>query len=470
MKMSQAIEKYIEQVNKLAALSDKVKLVPLNEWVTVVEVIEGNAATWPDKKFLDNFFRGDENEWSKHINADLMLFTQGACRGNWFSGDCAAIAAAEGTDADPCSMLKNILDRTNTSDFKLVLLKASTPESAQYLWETSEKEKHSIANEKIKLFDCRYILILNELFKIFAEYDDTDEIPLDIPIALIPSEDILWAELNVKIYYKQVRQLELEKARAEERKKVIADLSHHIKNLVRSVIDPLELLKEDDQEHRAIIDNALRGVNLIREIVNAMNLSFSGSTEGIIYDFNNPSHDSMQLQDILISGLRNAVSNMFDGKYFKQFGYGYFPDRDIFIEAKQQWQKLDISNIGDLKALLEQYFFKLDLKLQNANIPVGNQNSSATKLLIMFQEIMLNAVKYSSFVPLAERKITVSLKVEMNKVSLEVENTFNPKSSIKSSGLGLTIINNFANLLGAKVDIDKDNGHYKIKIEFNTNQ
>ena len=88
----------------------------------------------------------------------------------------------------------------------------------------------------------------------------------------------------------------------------------------------------------------------------------------------------------------------------------------------------------------------------------------------MFQEIMLNAVKYSSFVPLAERKITVSLKVEMNKVSLEVENTFNPKSSIKSSGLGLTIINNFANLLGAKVDIDKDNGHYKIKIEFNTNQ
>lgn len=277
------------------------------------------------------------------------------------------------------------------------------------------------------------------------------------------------AKLDADVFYEKERQLEVEKARAEERKKVIADLSHHIKNLVRSVIDPLELLREDDQKHQAIIENALRGVHLIREIVNAMNLSFSGSTEGIIYDFNNPSHDSMQLQDILISGLKNAVSNMFDGKYFKQFGYGYFPDKNIFIEAKQQWQKLDISNIGDLKALLEQYFFKLNLKLKNADIPVGNQKSTATKLLIMLQEIMLNAVKYSSFVPRAEREITVSLVVDGSKVSLEVENTFNPKSAIKSSGLGLTIINNFASLLGAKVDIDKDDGHYKIKIEFNTN-
>ncbi len=282
----------------------------------------------------------------------------------------------------------------------------------------------------------------------------------------------LLAELDAKVFkvlYEKEHQLAVEKVRADEREKVIADLSHHIKNLVMSVIDPLELLREDDHEHQAIIENALCGVNLIREIVNAMNLSFSGSNEDVIYDFNNPSHDSMQLQDILVEGLRNAVRNMFDGKYFSEFRHGYFQDRDTFIEAKQQWQNLDRSNIDALKALLEQYFFTLDLKLQNADIPVGNQKSTAIKLLIMLQEIMLNAVKYSSFVHRAEREITISLVGDGSHITLEVENTFNPKSAVKSSRLGHNIIKNFVALFGAKVDRDINNGRYKIKIAFDFN-
>lgn len=319
----------------------------------------------------------------------------------------------------------------------------------------------------------------NFMFKVFIK-KVSDYISAEINIILKaagisePMEETeihrVLAEFDNKIIYEKERQLDAEKTRAEERKKVIADMSHHIKNLVRSVIDPLELLKEDDQEHLAIIDNALRGAELIREIVNAMNLSFSGSTEGVIYDFNTPSHDSIKIQDILISGLRNAVSNMFDGKYFKQFGHGYFPDKSRFIEAKQQWQMLDIVDIDGLKTSLNQYFFKLDIQLLNADIlVVGNKNSTATKLLIMFQEIMLNAVKYTSFVSQTKRKIIVMLTVDGSRITLAVENTFNPKSTIKSSGLGHMIINNFAGLLGAKVDKEINGELYKIKIEFDTN-
>lgn len=288
-----------------------------------------------------------------------------------------------------------------------------------------------------------------------------------------PAEDLeirrALANLDAEIMFEERRQREEEKSKAEERKKVIADMSHHIKNLVMSVIDPLELLREDDPKHQVVIDNAIRGAELIREIINAMNLSFSGSTEGVIYDFNHPSHGSLQLRDILISGLKNAVSNMFDGKYFSQFRHEYFPSKDKFVEAKQQWQKLDIARIDELKALMEQYFFKLDLKLLNADIPVGNQNSSATKLLIMFQEIMLNAVKYTSFVPPLEREILVMLAVDGSQITLEVENTFNPKSAVKSSGLGHIIIKNFATLLGAKVDTDINKGRYKVRIAFDFN-
>jgi len=73
-------------------------------------------------------------------------------------------------------------------------------------------------------------------------------------------------------------------ARIEERNKIIADLSHYVKNMISSVIDPLENLKSETEIKPIIIQNALRGANLIREIVNAMNLSFKGSIDDFYYD------------------------------------------------------------------------------------------------------------------------------------------------------------------------------------------
>jgi len=111
-------------------------------------------------------------------------------------------------------------------------------------------------------------------------------------------------------------------ARIDERDKVIADLSHSIKNLISTIIDPLENLKKEKniEPNLITIQNALRGANLVREIVNAMNLSYKGSLDDFDFDAaHNTGRGSMSLEDIMMESLKCSVRNMFDVKYFSDF-------------------------------------------------------------------------------------------------------------------------------------------------------
>ena len=133
--------------------------------------------------------------------------------------------------------------------------------------------------------------------------------------------------------------------RSEERKKIIADLSHSIKNLISTVIDPLENLRQEPSIKPQVIENALKGANLIREIVNAMNLSFKGSIDDFRYDAkHNTDTESQDLKSILIEALKHSVGNMFDGKYFGTFMREYFPEKSLYLNAKEEWSTLSQSN------------------------------------------------------------------------------------------------------------------------------
>jgi hypothetical protein len=115
-------------------------------------------------------------------------------------------------------------------------------------------------------------------------------------------------------------QTELEETRLNERNKIMANLSHTVKNMLSSVIDPLEKIKETGEAKPVVVDNAIRGANLIRSLVNAMNLSFKGSLEDFIYDVqNNTYENSSTIEGMFIESLKQSISTTFDGKYFKKF-------------------------------------------------------------------------------------------------------------------------------------------------------
>lgn len=314
-------------------------------------------------------------------------------------------------------------------------------------------------------------------------YLDRDEQAIDYCTRWIASEiqnpAIPLAVLN-RIYEKKIRREEqariekeqamlIQQAKVEERNKVIADLSHSIKNMISTVIDPLENLKQRHGVEVQIIENALRGANLVREIVNAMNLSSKGSIDDFYYDAaHNTGSDAFDLQTMLIESLKYSVGNMFDGKYFSNFMRKYFPTRELYIQAKTEWEQRSHSN--DLRELLlfwQRYFWTTNFAWGNAeHLVLGNAKGSAIKLLILFQEVLLNAVKYSAFVPPDQRFLSIVFTSSPERISIRVENRYNPEVKTKSSGLGHIIIENFAKLINTDPVVNTMNNRYCVEISF----
>jgi len=259
-------------------------------------------------------------------------------------------------------------------------------------------------------------------------------------------------------------------AKINEKNKIIADLSHSIKNLISTVIDPLEVMKKDHFDDSPVIENALKGANLIREIVNSMNFSFKGSIDDFNYDVkHNTGKEALTLQEIIVQSLTYSIGHMFDGKYFGTFLRKYFPEKSLYQRAKNAWsEKSQDINPEEIQLIIKQYFFS-DIKLNfnnTADLRIGNNKGSAIKFLILFQELIFNAVKYSAFVEKDKRFLHIHLTAYSDQVTVKVENRYKKTAKAKTTGLGLVIIENFAKLLETESMINKDKDIYSVTIQF----
>jgi len=328
---------------------------------------------------------------------------------------------------------------------------------------------------------------IGEYFFSIKEYDRAMEIFSQLPdlnIQIASGYDSWGAMANIykekqtklnKDIERKILKIDIEnknkiaRAKIEERNKTIADLSHSIKSMISSVIDPLENLKKEKDVKPIIIDNALRGSNLIREIVNAMSLSFKGSFDDFIYDAkHNSEKESLNINSMFIESLKHSVINMFDGKYFYDFTHKYFPLKNSFLKAKEDWKK--ISQLHDkqkIEKFLKNHFFDINFDFdKSVKYTIGSEKGSAIKLMILLQEIIFNAVKYSSFVKKDERFLKIKFSASKEKITIKVENKYKPKVKTKTTGLGHVIIENFAKLLNTKPVIKKSNDIYSISITF----
>ncbi len=275
-----------------------------------------------------------------------------------------------------------------------------------------------------------------------------------------------WGISNTENY---IYELLLNKKVEQERDRIMSNLSHSIKNLIATVIDPLENLQREQTYNSKTIENALRGTSLVRELVNAMNLSYKGTFEDFLFDAKeNSGNESMSLEQIILEALKYSVGNMFDGKYFANFMRNYFPSRESFNSGKEAWTK--VSQTKDWKELsefLNKYFFKLEIDLKDSEeLVIGNQKGSVMKFTILFQEMLLNAVKYSSFVSNEQREIKISLSQNAKEITFLVANSYKENVQTKSTGLGLEIIKNFAKLLKTTPKVKKEKENYSSSFTF----
>ena len=310
-------------------------------------------------------------------------------------------------------------------------------------------------------------IILDEVHNKYNDLDEKDD-DFGLFMEYNDLEDKIF-EQDIKFSERQKHLIELNRAKLEEKNEIIAKISHSIKNLVANIIEPLEDMKNNNSNSPQIVNNALKGANIIREIVNSMNSSLKGSREDFIYDANhNNSDDAMTFEQIIIESIKTSVTNMFDGKFFKNFVSKYFSTRDNFIEAKNEWSSISKNtHIEDYLEFLETYFLKLEINVDDIkDYKIGNEKGSAIKFLILLQEIILNAVKYSAFIPKDERIIRFSMKNIDDLITLNIENNFDPEIKTKSSGLGKEIISNMSNLLKAKYKKIVDKNKYNVNLKF----
>jgi tetratricopeptide (TPR) repeat protein len=342
---------------------------------------------------------------------------------------------------------------------------------------------------RVKKFVLRYLFdkSAKELFQIenlVWTVDDEDEIDEDTTYYATSGEVEDYKKRSelikfiTEIYFfvesllsrKEAEIIEHQKLQiAEERNRVISNLSHSIKNLISSVIDPLESIRENNEFQPQVVKNALRGTNLIREMVNAMNLSFVGSIDDFYFDIrNNDRKNALSLNSILIQAIKYSIPHMFDGKYFSSFVHGYFPEKSIFLEAKSDWDRIsETIQLSEITLFLNNHFFLLETEINEIdNLTIGNKKGSAIKLLIMIQELVFNAVKYSSYVDKEDRYIKIFFYVKDNMILFEIRNKYKPQSNVKSSGMGNIIVKNFCALLNGSLKVCENNEEYTVKIEF----
>ena len=268
-----------------------------------------------------------------------------------------------------------------------------------------------------------------------------------------------------KLKEKEEREKELANARVAERDKILRSLSHKIKNLITRIDAPLRSLADEKGKNKMVKD-AMKGTQLIREIIHGFNYSYTGSVDDFIYDAHNIKETSLTFSEVIISAILPSLENMFDGKWFKDYLDRYFENKDIFMDAKSKWQNLDETSLKAIEELCQEYFFKSNISVSNLDdIKIGDSKGSRLKFLILFQEVIFNAVKYSSFVKKEDRFLNISLCKTESGIEFFVENSYMTNIMEKGTGLGQVIVETMSNLMQAKYEVSKKGNTYSVKID-----
>ena len=213
------------------------------------------------------------------------------------------------------------------------------------------------------------------------------------------------------------------------------------------------------------LNDARKGTQLIREIVHGFNYSYTGSLDDFKYDALNTKEDSLTFKDTIIDAIIPSLENMFDGKWFKDYLDRYFDNKESFLNAKKEWQDLDTTILKAIEEYCCKHFFKCNLDILNLDdIQIGDVKGSRLKFLILFQEVIFNAVKYSSFIERDKRFLNISLTKTENGIEFLVENSFRTNIMEKGTGLGHVIVETMANLMNAEYAVTKIGNKYSVKI------
>jgi len=255
-----------------------------------------------------------------------------------------------------------------------------------------------------------------------------------------------------------------EKIRADERENVLYEMSHHIKNLVVSVIDPLENLAGNmSTADRFVLETAIKGASMIRQIVFFITNSYRFTTDDFLYDISNPVETPQALGVLFENTLRASVASMFDKQTHEKYMRMFYPTKDSFVSAKENWYTAQ--TLTDVLCFMEKHMnIKVHLDIDSfKNIVIGNTKGSATNLAILYNELTMNMLKALAIMPANERTFTVTADRVGEYVCFCFINSSRNAKSI-SKGYGKTIVTNIVNGFGGNLSYNEEEQSFQVKV------
>lgn len=238
--------------------------------------------------------------------------------------------------------------------------------------------------------------------------------------------------------------------KARVQKDNFVTINHSIKNLITSIHGALSRLERRLPSEQEFMCNLLRqakqGVVIASDLANAITCSYRQTGEELWYEDLLPGNAKWSVQDILYDALSASIPHMFFRRYsqYEQECKNYFPDTDEAVRAENSWY--DLSDIDARLNWINQNLFHIKVDdAEIASCKVGNKYSTKTHLYILFNEILLNAVKAASYVDKDQRMITIRLTYQDGDICVDISNSANQNRGV-SGGYGKIIIDNYKSM------------------------
>lgn len=242
--------------------------------------------------------------------------------------------------------------------------------------------------------------------------------------------------------------------RAEEKERIMAILAHSIHGLLlSSVLRPMQKMKRKKiDDGMGCIDDALEGLEVLREVVEAVKLSKSGTNADFLADLKNHGETAISIGDIINRAFYATITNMLTDKFSGNCGLEYFPTTDVLHEADENLGNVDRGNKEALISFTKEYFqmdITLDCPKSVKNLLIGNEFKSASRLTVLFQELFQNAFKNAAYVEPFKRSISLILQQNDDELNVTMCNRYNASRERPDTRIGMEIIDGFLRHIGS---------------------
>jgi len=253
----------------------------------------------------------------------------------------------------------------------------------------------------------------------------------------------------------------IEITQRREREKMLANLSHRLKNLICGIQGDLGYIERKNEIKSTLRIN--EKINLVFDIINEFNYSGTGDVQDFYYDAKNLSA-SKKINDLILAGFYSGLSNIFSTTINEKFRNNYFSTKEIFNNANDKLKNLEL-RFDSIKEYCEEYFFHCDIEVKGfTNLNIGGTKGSDIRFYMLFEELFFNAIKYISFISAEERKFKIEFIYTKKGIELNIENNYNSKRMEKGTGFGGYIVSSIVDSMNGSYKVIKDEKIYKIKI------